>query len=246
MATPTDRTTFRDYCMRRLGNGVINIEISQDQADDRIDDALQMYLDYHYDGTEKAYYKYKVTQDDIDNKFITLPENIIGVSGIFPLGTWTAMNSIFSFQYQYALNNIFDLTSTELAPYFMAMQYLQMIEQVLVGQQRLRFNRNNNKCFIDMDWSRVTTDYYLMIECYQVIDPDEYPNVWNDRWLKEYATTLMRYQWAGNLGKFKDQTLPGGMKFNAADIFAEAVREKKRLEDELETKYGGVLEFYEG
>lgn len=246
MANPTDRETFKQYCIRRLGGGAINIEITDDQANERIDDALQMYLDYHYDGTEKCYYKYKLTQTDIDNKYITLPENIIGVTSIFPLGTWTAMNSIFSFQYQYALNNIFDLTSTELAPYYMAMQYLQMIEQVLVGLQPIRFNRNVHKLHIDMAWDRVSVDYYVLVECYQVIDPDVYPTVWNDRWLKEYATAVMKLQWAGNIGKFKDQIMPGGLKFDATALKIEAAEEVKVLRQQLIDQYGGILEFFEG
>jgi hypothetical protein len=246
MAIPTTRQTFKDYCLRRLGSGAINIEITDEQAEERISDALQLYMDHHYDGSQKFYYKYKLTQTDIENKYITLPENIIGVSGVFPFSTFVAMNSIFSFQYQYTLNHIFDLTSTELAPYYMAMQYLQMVEQLLVGQQRVRFNRHTDQLHIDMDWARVTPDYYILVECYQVIDPAEYPDVWNDRWLKEYATALMKLQWAGNLNKFKGQKLPGGMEFNADTILRDAREEKKTLEDELIDKYGGVLEFFEG
>jgi virulence-associated protein VapD len=224
----------------------LNIEVSDDQVDDRVDEAIQLYYHHHYDGTQKSFYKYKLTANDIANKYITLPENILGVTRIFPLGTSIAMNSIFSFQYQWALNNIFDLTSTQLAPYYMNMQYIQLIEQILVGVQPVRFNKNQGRLYIDMTWTRVQPDFHIMIECYQVIDPDEYTEMWNDYWLKQYATALIKYQWGSNLSKFQDQQLPGGMKFNGTQILKDAEQEIKEIQETVIEKWGGVLEIFSG
>lgn len=245
-AAPSSRETFKNYCLRKLGHPVININVEADQVDDRISDALQFYADYHYDGTEKHYYKYQVQADDITNKYITLPENIIGAIAIFPFGRMISSQNFFDVRYQMALNDMYDLTAVSLAPYVMTVQYFQLIEQLLVGQQPVRFNRHTDKFYIDMNWNRIHVGDYFIIECYRVIDPDEYTDVWNDRWLKEYATALIKRQWGEHLSRFKGAKLPGGIEHNADHIFNDAQSKIDKLEEEMISKYGGVLEFFQG
>ncbi|AGS81087.1 neck protein [Caulobacter phage Cr30] len=243
---PNSRETFKQYCLRRLGFPVIKINVSEDQVDDRITDALQYYADHHYDGSIKQYYKYQVTTQDRNNGYITLPENIVGVVRIFPIGQYVSTTNFFDIRYQIALNDLYDLTSVSLAPYFITLQYLELIQQILVGEQPLRYNRHMNRVYIDMNWDRIDEGEYVVFECQQVIDPDEYDDVWNDRWLKKYATALIKRQWGENLTKFIGQKLPGGGEFNGERILNDAIKEIEELEAKAPESIGPQLDFYEG
>jgi hypothetical protein len=237
MATPITREQFKQYCLRKLGKPVIDINVDDDQVEDRIDEALKYYWDYHFDGTEKTYYKYQVTQPDIDNKYITLPQNIIGAVNIFPVGSSLSSNNLFNIRYQIALNDLYDLTATTMVPYYLAMQHIQFLEQLLVGQQPFRYNRNTNKFYLDMDWGKVGVGDYFVIEAYQIVDPNTYSDVWGDRWLTRYTEALIKLQWGSNLIKYQDVSLPGGMKFNAQKIYDDATRDLAKLEDEMIHSY---------
>jgi hypothetical protein len=237
MAVPSSRADFKEYCLRKLGKPVIEINVDDDQVDDRIDEALLYYADYHFDGTEKQYYKYQVTQTDITNKYITLPENIIGAVSIFPVGQGLNTNNLFNIRYQIALNDLYTLTSVSMVPYYMALTHIQYLEQLLVGQQQIRYNRHTNKFYVDMDWNIINIGDYLIIEAYQVVDPTTYTNVWGDRWLSRYATALIKQQWGTNMKKFQGMLLPGGLTFNGQQIYNEATEERKELEAEMITSY---------
>lgn len=237
MATITTKEQFREYCLRRLGKPVIDINVDDDQVDDRIDDALKYYWDYHFDGTSKIYYKHQFTQQDIDNKYITLPQNIIGAVNIFDIGDYIATNNIFNIRYQIALNDLYTLTYQSMVPYYMAFQHLQLLEQLLVGKQPIRYNRNTNKLYVDVNWDKITVGYYLVVEAYEVVDPDTYNDVWNDRWLQKYATALIKRQWGANLTKFTGLQLPGGVQFNGEKIYNDAVTEIDEMEKEMILSY---------
>jgi hypothetical protein len=216
---------------------VIDINVDDDQVEDRIDEALKYYWDYHFDGTEKTYYKYQVTQTDITNKYITLPQNIIGAVNIFPVGSSLSSNNLFNIRYQIALNDLYDLTATTMVPYYLAMQHIQFLEQLLVGQQPFRYNRNTNKFYLDMDWGKVGVGDYFIIEAYEIVNPNTYSDVWGDRWLAHYAEALIKLQWGSNLIKYQDVSLPGGMKFNAQKIYDDATRDLAKLEEEMIRSY---------
>ena|ERR1700692_1683515 len=230
---PTDRQSFKQWCLRRLGSPVIMINIEDDQTDDRIDEALNYWQMYHFDGTEKQYYKYQIQPADIVNKYVTLPANIIGAVSIFPLGDSLSTNNIFNIRYQIALNDLYDLTATTMVPYYLAMQHVQFLEQLLVGMQPIRFNRHNHILYCDMDWSMVAPGQYLLVEAYGVVDPVAYPDVWNDWFLQKYCTALIKRQWGENLIKYKDVTLMGGMKFNGEKIYNDAIQEINDLEERM-------------
>lgn len=237
MANPTSRATFKEYCLRRLGKPVIEINVDEDQVDDRIDEALAYYWDYHFDGTEKIYYKYQITAEDAANKYITLPDNIIGAVNIFNIGDAMNVANIFNIRYQIALNDLYTLTNISLVPYFMAFQHIQLIEEILVGRKPIRYNRHRNQLFIDMDWSILPVGNYVIVEAYQVVDPDTYTDVWHDRWLAQYATALIKRQWGNNLKKFDGMQMPGGLTFNGQKIYDEAIEEINALEKEMITSY---------
>jgi hypothetical protein len=238
MAQPTTRTEFKEWCLRKLGKPVIEINVDQDQVDDRVDEALSYYWDYHFDGTEKTYLKHQVTSDDKTNKYITVPENIIGVISIFDLSTNIATSSgMFNVQYQFVLNNIYDLTNYNTVHYYMSMENLQFMEKMLVGSQPIRYNRHMNKLYIDANWDTIEIGTYIVAECYSIVDPDQYVDVWKDRWLQNYASAKIKYQWGSNLTKFVGMNLPGNVQFNGEAILADALTEITKLEEEMISSY---------
>jgi len=237
MATPTTRADFKENCLRRLGKPVIEINVDDDQVEDRIDEALRYFWDYHFDGSSKIYYKHLVTDTDKTNKYITLPENIIGAVNIFPIGNALNTNNLFNIRYQIALNDLYTLTSVSMVPYYMAMNHIQFLEQMLVGQQPLRYNRHVNKLYLDMDWERLETGNYLIVEAYEVLDPTTYTDAWSDRWLLRYTACLIKQQWGTNLKKFEGMKMPGGLTFNGQQIYNEATKEREELEKEMVYSY---------
>jgi hypothetical protein len=238
MAVPTTRSEFKEYCLRKLGKPVIEINVDDDQVEDRIDESLKYYYDYHFDGSEKTYYKHQVTELNKTNKYIILPENIIGAVRIFPVGGMiTGSRDLFNIQYQIALNDLYTLTSVSMVPYYMTMMHLNLIQEVLVGQQPIRYNRHTNKLFIDMEWERIKAGEYLLVEAYEVIDPSTFTDAWGDRWLQEYCTAKLKYQWGTNLTKFSGLQLPGGVQFNGEKIMDDAKTQIDKLEDEMINSY---------
>ena len=238
MAQPTTREDFKEWCLRKLGKPVIEINVDQDQVDDRVDEAIAYWNDYHFDGVEKTYLKHQITQTDIDNEYITIPEEIIGVVNIFPLSTsLTASTGMFNVQYQFVLNNIHDIVNYNLTNYYMTMHHLQFMEELLVGAQPIRYNRHVNKLYIDANWEKLNLDEYVIVEAYQVLDPLVYVDMWKDRWLQNYATAKIKYQWGANLTKFTGMQLPGGVQFNGEQILNDAREELQRLEEEMIVSY---------
>lgn len=233
----SSRDDFKEYCLRKLGKPVIEINVDDDQVEDRVEEALKYYWDYHFDGTEKVFYKKQITAEDIANKYITLPQNIIGAVSIFDIGDFIAVNNIFNIRYQIALNDLYTLTYQSMVPYYMAFQHIQLLEQLLVGKQPIRYNRNTNKLFVDTDWNKLTEGYFLVVEAYSIVDPADYTDVWNDRWLQRYATELIKKQWGSNLTKFVGMQLPGGITFNGEKIYNDAHEALEKLEAEMITSY---------
>lgn len=237
MAVPSSRDTFKETCLRRLGKPVIEINVDEDQVDDRIDEALRYYWDYHFDGSEKIYYKHQITEQDKINKYVTLPENILGVVRIFSPGDALNTSNLFNIRYQIALNDLYTLTNVSLTPYYMAMQHIQVIEEILVGLKPIRYNRHRNRMHVDMDWTLVEVGQYLLIEAYEVVDPAVWSDAWGDRWLQQYAAALIKRQWGNNLKKFKGMQMPGGLTFSGQEIYDEAVAEIGQLEKEMIFSY---------
>jgi hypothetical protein len=247
MSVPQSRDDFKQWCLTKLGSPVLTIDVDEQQIDDRIDEAIRFYWDFHMDGSEKIFYKYIVSQEDIDNNYITLPENIIGVVDLFPITGVNVTNNMFDIRYQIALNDLYTLTNRSLVPYYQAMQAIQLYEILLVGTKPMRYNRNNNILHIDMAWSDyLQVGNYIIVVAYQVIDPDTYVKMWSDRWLQRYSTTLIQEQWGMNLTKFINVPLPGGHQLNGQQILNDSRIEKAKLEQEMFSTYSPVSEIYIG
>ena len=255
MANTTSRAAFKEYCLKRLGFPVIDINVDDDQVEDRIDDALQYWQDYHFDGLQKVYYVKHIDETDIARKYLDLTEakdssnnvlQIAGVSRIFPITDSQSSINMFDLRYQLRLNELYDFTSASYINYTLTQQHLRSLEMMFSGEVPIRFVRNMQRLYIDWAWgySEAPKGSVVVAECYAIIDPDVYGNVWNDRWLKEYATALIKRQWGTNLKKFGGIQLPGGVTLNGDKTFDEAVEDIRRLEDDMITNYGGPLEWF--
>jgi len=234
-SSPATREEFKEYCLRALGKPVIKINIDDSQVEDRVQEALRLYWDYHFDGSDKTYFKHQVTAQNKTDRYIELPENIIGAVKVFPIGgSFTSANNMFSYKYQFALNEMHHLLSQSLVPYYMSIQHINLIEELLVGMKPIRFNRHMNRLYIDMDWDLVADGDWIIVEAYEVADPELFPDVWSDRWLLEYATALIKRQWGVNLSKFTGVQMAGGVTYNADGILSDAEANITRLREELE------------
>ena len=306
MAKPTTRKQFKDYCLRRLGWPVIDINVDDDQVEDRIDDAIQFFHDYHFDGCEKIFMKHKFTQEDIDRRWIYCPDPIIFVTAVLPFDDSNSSVNMFDLRYQLRLHDLYDFTSVSYVSYEITMQHIRTLNLLFSGTPQFRFNRHQNKLFLDIDWSRdATVGEYVIIECYRSLAPDSVTlsgtltgntsnlvmtgtntifdqeiiendfitlsdgqevqvrtinsptqivlakaltanvagvtmtkagasDVWNDRFLKQYATAKIKYQWGSNLSKFAGIQLPGGVTLDGPRIMTEAQAEIDKIEEEMQ------------
>lgn len=245
MAQPASKQELKDYCLRKLGFPVIDINIDDDQVDDRIDDALQKYAEFHFDGTTAEYLKYQISATDYTNRYLTMPDSIVGVRRVFPISTDTVNSgsgsnfNIFDLNYQLRLNELYEFTSSSYTYYWIARSHIRMLELLLVGENPIRFNRKQNRLYLDMNWSanEVPTGHYVIVECQAVLDPATAPRVYGDSWLKEYATQLVKKQWGSNLTKYGNYTLPGGIVLNGETLYNDASAEILRLEEQLRDTY---------
>jgi hypothetical protein len=253
MAQPSSRTELKDYCLRKLGFPVIDINVDDDQLDDRIDDALQKYQEYHYDGTERTWLAHKLTAGDITNKYVQLADSIIGVSTVFPYtgstqsSTSSAGFNIFDINYQLRLNDFYNLTSSSYTYYVIAREHLAMLDMIITGQYPFTFNKKTSRLNFQIQMTnRFTPGNFMCFECHRVVDTEIYSKVFNDMWLKEYTTQLFKRQWGENLKKYDNYVLPGGITINGQKIWDEASDEIEKLEFKLRDIYEEPTPFLVG
>jgi len=259
MAEPATRESLKQYALRALGKPVIEINVDDDQLEDRLDEALQYFAQYHYDAIRRTYLKYQYTQDDYDrinadtsesvtknsvtttwkegNAFIVVPESVISVINIFPFSNKGNLN-LFDVRYQLRLNDLYDFSSTSIINYDVVLRHLDFLDHVLVGEKPLRFNQHDNRLYIDMDWKNdIQVGEYIVIECYRKLDPTIYTDVYNDIYLKRYTTALFKKQWGANLSKFNGVAMVGGVTLNGQQIYSEALQDIEKLENEIRTTF---------
>ena len=251
MAVPNSRSTLIDYCKRRLGDPVIEINVDEDQLEDRVDEALQYYQEYHSDATVRTYLKHLVTATDVSNEYISLSTDILFVSKLFPLSS--SFNSSFNFfdiKYQMMLNDIADLQNFagDLAYYEQMQQYLSLLDIKLNGHAQVQFSRKQNRLYIfgDFQDGDIKAGEYLVAEVYQIVDPTTHTSVFNDMWLKEYTTALIKQQWGANLIKFDGVQLPGGIVLNGRQIFDDATTDIDKLRETIRSEHEMPPDFFVG
>ena len=243
MANPNSRTSLIDYCKRRLGEPVIEINVDEDQVEDRIDEAIQYYQEFHSDATKRGYLKHQMTATDITNKYISVSSNIQFVSRIFRIDSaFGNTGNMFDIKYQMALNDIWDLTkfAGDLAYYEQLQQYLTTLDMQLNGMPIIDFVRREGRVYIhgSIEDQDIKEDDYVVLETYETIDQNTHTSIYNDMWLKDYATALIKQQWGQNLIKFQGVTMLGGVQMNGEIIYQQADEEIKLLEEQMLNGFG--------
>jgi len=276
MAKPSTRQELIDYCLRRLGAPVLEINVDDDQIDDLVDDALQYFQERHFDGVERMYLKYRISQADIDrgtatnnsgslnttgivtttatstsvpglgtissnfyetSNFIQIPDSVIGIEKIFRFDTSSISGGMFRIKYQLFLNDLYYFNSVELLQYSMTKTYLEDIDHLLTTDKQVRFNKRQDRLYLDIDWKAQTVNDFIVIDCYRILDPDTFTGVYNDSFLKKYLTALIKRQWGQNLIKFNGVKLPGGIELNGRQIYDDAEREISEIQSRMATDY---------
>lgn len=246
MGIPASREQLKDWCLRQLGFPVIEINVDDDQVDDRIDEALQYFQQFNYDGVERWYLKHQLTQENLDNGYIPITENIIGVTRIFPVSSSNASVNMFDLRYQLRLHELYDFTSTSYVSYTLTMQHIRTLDMLFSGEQPIRFNRHTDKLYVDWNAQQMNPGEWIIIESYLVIDPESYTKVYNDMMLKRLATAYIKRQWGNNMKKFGGMQLPGGITMNGQQIFDEANQEIADLEEKIRDTYEEPPQFMIG
>ena len=272
MAKPATRQGLIDYCLRKLGAPVLEINVDDDQIDDLVDDAIQFFNERHFDGVERMYLKYKLTQADIDrgqakntdgvgivtttatstniagygtttanwyeiSNFIQVPDSVVGIEKIFKFDSSSISGGMFSIKYQLFLNDLYHFNSVELLQYAMTKSYLEDIDFLLTTDKQVRFNKRQDRLYLDIDWGYESADDWLILDCYRALDPTSFTQVYNDVFLKQYLTALIKRQWGQNLSKFKGVKLPGGIEMNGGEILQSAESELDALRSRMTTEY---------
>lgn len=272
MANPASRQELVDYAKRQLGYPVLEVNLADEQIEDLMDDAIQMYQNRHMDGVELMYLKHKVTQNFLDalqarsndkttgittttatanitgigtttfsyeenQNFIQIPDAVIGIERVWKIDNRTISTNMFSVNYQLFLNDIYFFSSMELLNYTMTKRYLEDIDFILHPDKQIRFNRRQNRLYIDTDYSSLQVDDYIIIQCYRVLNPNDFTKVYNDPFLKKYFTALMKKQWGQNLIKFQGVKLPGGVMLNGREIYEDALKEIEKIEERMTYEY---------
>lgn len=189
-----------------------------------------------------------VSLGNVDKQYFELDDSVIGVRRILPFSAVnTGQSYMWDIRYQMRLNDMFDLLSTSIIYYEQVKSHLALIDQLMVGSKSFRFQRHQNRLFLDMSWNTdVSVGEYVIVECYKILDPNTWSDVYNDRFLKRYATALIKKQWGNNLKKFSGIQMPGGVTLNGKEIYDEAVGEIEYLENEAQSTYVEPPDFFVG
>ncbi len=263
MATVTTRTQLGEHAFRALGAPVIDINVDDDQLEDRIDDAIQFYQEYHSDAIQRVYYKHQLLAADVTNSYIELPNTITSIVRLLDMGQGGSVESLFNVNYHMRLQDMWSMSaagSKNLQLYTQRMSHLALLDDRLNSTELLRYNRHTNKLWIDEGFQGLTggvcsdTQYtskttcetasetwtegsYIIIEAYQIVDPTATAAVYNDMFLKRYVTSLVKRQWGQNLIKFEGMQLPGGVTMNGQLIYDQAQEEILKIEEEMQLNY---------
>jgi hypothetical protein len=272
MSKPSSKQGLIDYCLRRLGAPVLEINVADEQIDDLVDDALQYFQERHFDGVERMYLKYQLSQADIDrgssgntvgvgivtttgtstnisglgsitsnfyesSNFIQVPESVIGIEKVFKFDTSSISGGMFSIKYQLFLNDLYYFNSVDLLQYSMVKSYLEDIDFLLTTDKQIRFNKRQNRMYLDIDWRAQQVGNFLVIDCYRILDPNDFTNVYNDSFVKRYLTALIKRQWGQNLIKFRGVKLPGGIELNGRELYEDAEKELEDIKQRMVLEY---------
>ena len=262
MSKPSTRQGLIDYCLRRLGYPVLEVNVDEDQIDDLIDDSIQYFQERHFDGVERMLLKHEITKENRETlktgittttanstvgittttftesqNFIQLPDHVLGVERVLKMDASTISSGMFNIKYQIFLNDLYYYGALDLMNYAMTKTYLEDLSRIITPDTQLRFNKKNHRLYLDIDFGQMSDDTFIIIDGYRLLDPSDAPAIYNDFWLKKYATAVIKKQWGMNLIKFNGVLLPGGVQLNGRQIYEDAIKEIEEIEYSLKTEY---------
>jgi hypothetical protein len=262
MAQPSSRAELKEYCLKQLGKPVLEINVDDDQIDNLMDDAIQYFHERHFDGIERVFLKHQLQPGEKDiirsgiqtsiansnvgvstvtwveaTNFLKLPDTIIGVNSVFKVDSSTISSGLFNIKYQIFLNDLYYYGALDLLNYAMVKTHLEDISRILTPDVQLRFNKKQHRLYLDIDWKQVDDDTWIVLDCYRIVNPTDFPKIYNDFWLKRYLTALIKRQWGQNMIKFNGVQLPGGITLNGRQLYEDAIRELEDIEQKLKSEY---------
>ena len=254
---PASKTELKDYALRRLGFPTIDINVATEQLDDLIEEAIDYYQEYHYNGSIQTFMRIEVTEAiktqakgftqegstpwyGQDN-YVSTPPGTLGVNHVYTnIGASSIVpGNIFNIKYQIFLNDIYSMTHGQILHYFLTSQYLETLDFVTNSQanRRVKWNEHSNRLYLDFDWQDLTAGDYIMVDMTMRQDPDTYTDMYNDNWLKDYVEALFQQQWGRNLSKYDGIQMLGGVTLNGRQILEDASTFKSDLEKDLRDRY---------
>ena len=254
---PATKTELKDYALRRLGYPTVDINVATEQLDDLVEEAIDYYQEYHYNGSYRAWMKVEVTdaiktaaQSETQqgsttwygvNNYISTPPGLLGINHVYTsIGASSIVpGNIFNIKYQIFLNDIYAMTHGQILHYFLTSQYLETLDWVTNSQQNRRIgcNEHSGRLSLDMDWDELQAGDYIMVDCTMRQDPTTYTSMFNDNWLKDYVEALFQQQWGRNLSKYDGIQMLGGVTLNGRQILEDGSQFKLDLEKELRDRY---------
>lgn len=246
------REDLKNYALRKLGYPALQINVTPDQIEDRIDDALSSYWEWHHEGSHIDFVSRPLTQTEIDNKEFVLDDWVYQVLGVMMLGGAYSQFNLEYASFMQSLGTQFVVMSggippgAGLASYTVSMSYLSMVRDFFSPELRIHFNQNHNKVYIHSDLNDFKAGDYLVLEVYRFSDPNTYRETWNDWWLKDYTTALIKKQWGQNMLKYSGFQMPSGITLNGRDIYQDALTEIQDLETKLISYESTPPDFFVG
>ena len=257
MASPNSRAELITYCKRQLGEPVLQVNIDDEQVNNVIDDTFQFFQENCYNGMERCYLTHAITADDKTRlaaevttttgttnweeatNFIPIPDHVVGVSKVFGMVGNSIRSNLFGIEYQIFLNDLYAFGSLDILNYYMTKQYLETLDMVLNNGsfQQFRYTQRRDRLYLDIDKDFLQEGQHLLIEAHRLRDPNDATEMYNDMFVKKYATALMKKQWGMNLIKYNNVQLPGGITLNGRQLYEDALGEIEKIESEVLSKY---------
>lgn len=249
----TSKQQLIDYTLRKLGEPVVNVNVTEEQLSDRLEEALEKFREFHFNGMQRLYISHQLTATDVQNKYITIPDNIIHIARVFPYvegsatGTSPGDSGLFSVQYQIRLGDLWNINSGNMTYYTSVMQNLALLDQTFNGLPMMRHTQVVDKLYLDAKWGSVLDEgRYIAFEAFVTTNPEEYRKIYDQIWLKEYFAALVKQQWGTNIKKFNGVMLIGGVSIDGQALYEEGTQEVERLEEELREVYEEPPLFFVG
>jgi hypothetical protein len=235
-----------------LGDPVIEINVDPDQIEDCVDDAIQIFQEFHTDATYRTFVKHQVTATDVTNEYIEVSGNIHTITQLLPFNSSSigGGSGPWSLKYQVAMSDLQHAGTFfgDLQYYEQLGQYISTLDMILTGRTITEYQRRGNRLHIFGEWwdKEIKEGDWLLVEAYVTIDPNTQTSIYNDRFIKDYTTVLIKERWGQNMSKFEGMQLPGGVMMSGTRLISEALDEKEALYNRMRDEYEPMPSFFVG